>query len=784
MTQNIEQRTEVAVKKYEGASHVVDLLGTTDSKVVTPVGERSSFPKLSRELEEDNVQRKDEFQAVQESNRNDFHSDQTFRSIEHTQAQSTREREFQDRFSTVQEVKQWLPNTPVNSELQRYYIGVKNEPSYKELLPDPNKLPFVTGETIDGDYANKLWLENGVPNVPEVKRRINVMEGRALNGVRWPDDGSDLKVGDLTPAGITRLQVDDKILYLFDDGFSDRKNKIKEIRNNNDYGTYIIVSTDENDLNEQAFEFVTYQVNQLRGRNAWPLSYQEVWCEGWGLSVKNLPSDNRTAFQTAIEFCKKELIGRVNFGSGRFLVEQINVINTSIIIQGQNRSDSLLVNEGSGNVFACLNTDVDGWKRTLRFKSFGIGLPIDEKVHTSRGSHGIFTEGYNDVEFDDFRIHQAGGSGIRVRRTWVVTFQSVLGGHCGQNDDFSGTDLGVLDFKRDGGSGNSVRLSNCYLSNSKRTDGLNIDYVQSLSLADTTIESCQRLVAIGKVGYSTRSVEISGACYFENPYVCCGEFINIYGLNIFNAYTNLTGPGSPTVEAVFKFDLVDRVKIRGGALAAPPTDVGNELYKGALEFKTYGSLSVPGQVDIEGTSSVNTICINSDEFGRESYSIKHNSAGLYIKSINNLEKPHSNLFHNTDISTWSNPGNLPIEKGEFFDGSEDYTVLGNGTDYISTSITKDVKVGDEVCFSAWIEGKCRLRVRGRKSDGSYEDISNYLKLGSETGANEAGDVYRRAYANGKAVNNYTLINVMIIPYNQVSIAYVQMDESLTPSAIK
>ncbi|HHF0512914.1 TPA: tail fiber domain-containing protein [Vibrio alginolyticus] len=49
MAQNIETRTEVAVKKYEGASNTVEQLAHTDETVETPVGPRKSLPKISRE---------------------------------------------------------------------------------------------------------------------------------------------------------------------------------------------------------------------------------------------------------------------------------------------------------------------------------------------------------------------------------------------------------------------------------------------------------------------------------------------------------------------------------------------------------------------------------------------------------------------------------------------------------------------------------------------------------------------------------------------------------------
>lgn len=64
MTQNIEQRTEVAVTKYEGAATSVDEIAHTDKEVDTPVGKRNSFPKISREWN-------DESQRLQTEWKND-----------------------------------------------------------------------------------------------------------------------------------------------------------------------------------------------------------------------------------------------------------------------------------------------------------------------------------------------------------------------------------------------------------------------------------------------------------------------------------------------------------------------------------------------------------------------------------------------------------------------------------------------------------------------------------------------------------------------------------------
>lgn len=53
MTLNIEERTEAAVTKYEGAADKIEQFSETDSIVPTGSGNRKSFPMLSREIEED-----------------------------------------------------------------------------------------------------------------------------------------------------------------------------------------------------------------------------------------------------------------------------------------------------------------------------------------------------------------------------------------------------------------------------------------------------------------------------------------------------------------------------------------------------------------------------------------------------------------------------------------------------------------------------------------------------------------------------------------------------------
>nr|WP_319554583.1 hypothetical protein [uncultured Vibrio sp.] len=53
MTQNIEQRTLAATATMEGAAKAVDEIAHKDADVITPVGTRKSFPKISREWDDE-----------------------------------------------------------------------------------------------------------------------------------------------------------------------------------------------------------------------------------------------------------------------------------------------------------------------------------------------------------------------------------------------------------------------------------------------------------------------------------------------------------------------------------------------------------------------------------------------------------------------------------------------------------------------------------------------------------------------------------------------------------
>ncbi|HHF3110244.1 TPA: hypothetical protein ACPJ1P_004776, partial [Vibrio diabolicus] len=61
MTQNIEQRTLAATSSIETSAKAVDEIAHTDKVVDTPVGQRKSFPRISREWDDESTRLKTEW---------------------------------------------------------------------------------------------------------------------------------------------------------------------------------------------------------------------------------------------------------------------------------------------------------------------------------------------------------------------------------------------------------------------------------------------------------------------------------------------------------------------------------------------------------------------------------------------------------------------------------------------------------------------------------------------------------------------------------------------------
>ena len=472
----------------------------------------------------------------------------------------------------------------------------------------------------------------------------------------------------------------------------------------------------------------------------------------------------------------------VMFGGGDYLVNELYGEAITITVKGDGRGSTRVINKGTGSAMRFVRAE-GGFTKKLKIEGIGFGEDTTESVHTAAGSHAIHVDGYNDCQFEDVQINQAGGSGIYCTDVFVQTYENILGGHCGNNPTLTPSDRGVIEYERVS-TGNSIRISDTYISNSTLTNGVKINNAQSVSIRDTTIESCLELIKVGALGNTSRNVTLD-TVYFENPLVSCGNFISVFGLQLRNVYCNLVGPRSNVNWRNFRFEQCDRVAISGGSLN-DPGDPLNPNYLAALEFVTGTNMAYPGQVIIDTSASVQTICIDSISAGRVVQDVINNKCGLDIVELRGLEKPHANLLASTDLTTWANAGSLPIATREFYTGDTEYVITGDNSNTINTSVSGTFNVGDELCFSAYMSGRCRLRMRGRRvSDNGFEDIAVTDKLGNETGDNVAGDLSRRAYANGVCSVAYNLINVQVRPTSgyDVGVALVQIDRALSPTAI-
>ncbi|ELA7356046.1 hypothetical protein Q9X91_002670, partial [Vibrio alginolyticus] len=75
MTQNIEQRTLVATTTLESSAKTVDEIAHKDTEVATPVGNRKSFPKISREWDEKSTELKTQWENDSATLRQDWQNE-------------------------------------------------------------------------------------------------------------------------------------------------------------------------------------------------------------------------------------------------------------------------------------------------------------------------------------------------------------------------------------------------------------------------------------------------------------------------------------------------------------------------------------------------------------------------------------------------------------------------------------------------------------------------------------------------------------------------------------
>lgn len=263
MTQNIEQRTANAVKSYEQASNIASRFAEADETIQTPSGPRKSLPKVSREAEDDF--------AVQ---------------------RSKHDKSFQERWAISQQAIPWSANSVISDSLQRYTVGSLGETEYKELLPNPEKLPFETSSTIAEDLAMNRWLENGVPN----KNFVNEWDGisqEEISGLKIFPQRLDLSVvvGEPTygviPENTDAVRVNGKILMLLPKRFGVIESITPEILTFKD-GTRSFLAEHAYTRKRAKNAFWMGEFNAWIESSAYKSEdYRRMVCDGWTLARLN-----------------------------------------------------------------------------------------------------------------------------------------------------------------------------------------------------------------------------------------------------------------------------------------------------------------------------------------------------------------------------------------------------------------------------------------------------------------------------------------------------------------
>lgn len=194
MNQNIEQRTEIAVKKYETASDTADKLAHTDSNVLTPVGYRNSFPKISRVWDEESQRLQkdwsDESQRLQREFRNEsavIREDwQNERDALSTKALGVKLWESGKSESNINQQRRWTDN---NTYLPKMVPAVMTSSG-----PDDNWIPYTADKS---DILNDVFgrepvdLIVGMVLVPDTDKQYPKV--RAL-GALWELDDNDTQL--------------------------------------------------------------------------------------------------------------------------------------------------------------------------------------------------------------------------------------------------------------------------------------------------------------------------------------------------------------------------------------------------------------------------------------------------------------------------------------------------------------------------------------------------------------------------------------------------------------
>ncbi|UVD31959.1 structural protein 2 [Vibrio phage vB_Va_Val-yong3] len=183
MTQNIEQRTEVAVKTYEGAASSVNEIAHTDKEVETPAGMRKSFPRISREWDDESKRLQVEWNNDSSTLREDWKNERNELS---TKALGVKPWEAGQSENNINQQRRWTDN--------HTYLP-KSVPVVMDVSgPDDNWIPYTAdkSDVLSSVFGRKpVELIEGVTLIPDSGQQYPKVS--AL-GKTWELNDSDQQI--------------------------------------------------------------------------------------------------------------------------------------------------------------------------------------------------------------------------------------------------------------------------------------------------------------------------------------------------------------------------------------------------------------------------------------------------------------------------------------------------------------------------------------------------------------------------------------------------------------
>ncbi|EPW6708055.1 hypothetical protein ACWONT_001948 [Vibrio parahaemolyticus] len=159
MTQNIEQRTLVATTTLESSAKTVDEIAHKDTEVATPVGNRKSFPKISREWDEKSTELKTQWENDSATLRQDWQNERNELS---TKALGVKPWESGVSESNINQQRRWTDNHTYLPKTVPAVMAAEG--------PDDNWVPYTADKsgTLHDVFGRKpVDLVAGVTLIPD-----------------------------------------------------------------------------------------------------------------------------------------------------------------------------------------------------------------------------------------------------------------------------------------------------------------------------------------------------------------------------------------------------------------------------------------------------------------------------------------------------------------------------------------------------------------------------------------------------------------------------------------